>query len=82
MADRPIKMRDLKKILARYGVECSASRGKGSHILFEKMSPEGVFSYPIPTHDRDVKVCYVQGCRKKFRLRAIDGVTDQDFYAT
>ena len=80
MADRSIKMRDLKAILARYGVSWTAGRGKGSHILFEKTFPEGVFSYPVPTHDTDVKVYYVQGCRKKFRLRGTDGITDGEFY--
>ncbi len=80
MADRSIKLRDLKSILNRYGVTWSASRGKGSHLLFEKVFPEGTFSSPVPTHDPDVKVCYVRGCRKKFRLRAADGITDAEFY--
>ena len=80
MADRCIKMRDLKSILRRYGVEWSEKRGKGSHILFHKEFPEGVFTYPVPTHDTDVKICYVRGCRKKFRLRDSDGTTDKEFY--
>ena len=33
MADRTIKMAELKSILNRYGVEWSEQRGKGSHIL-------------------------------------------------
>jgi predicted RNA binding protein YcfA (HicA-like mRNA interferase family) len=79
MADRSLKMRELKLILARYGVECDESRGKGSHVLFRKEFPEGVFTFPVPTHAKDVLKCYVQGCRKKFRLRSTDGVSDKDF---
>lgn len=73
-------MRDLKSILGRYGVDWSEDRGKGSHLLFHKMFPEGVFTYPVPTHDLDVKICYVRACRKKFRLRLTDGITDKEFY--
>lgn len=80
MADRPIKLREPKAILARHGVSWRKNCGKGSHLLLEKAFPEGVFSYPMPTHDADIKVCYVQGCRKKFRFRAADGVTDREFY--
>jgi hypothetical protein len=39
-----------------------------------------VFTYPVPTHGKDIKICYVQGCRKKFRLRSVDGTSDKDFY--
>jgi hypothetical protein len=80
MADRSLKMRELKAILRRYGVECDESRGKGSHVLFFKAFPEGTFTYPVPSHGKDVIVPYVQGCRKRFRLRAQDGVSDKDFY--
>jgi len=80
MADQPIKMTRLQAILRRYGVEGTKGRGKGSHFMFSKAFPEGTFTYPVPTHGQDVKVCYVKGCRKKFRLRVEDGVTDKEFY--
>jgi hypothetical protein len=79
MADRSLKLSNLRKILRRFGVSEDQSMGKGSHTTFLKKFPEGVFSYPVPTHG-DVLVCYVKGCRKKFRLRAVDGVTDEEFY--
>jgi len=60
MADRSIKMRELKSTLSRYGVDADESRGKGSHVLFSKKFAEGVFTYPVPTHNKDVKfVTYV-----------------------
>ena len=80
MADRPLKLRKLKKILRRYGVRVDTSRGKGSHVLFWRTFPEGEFSYPVPNQS-DVKVCYVKGCRRRFRLTPEEGVSDEDFYS-
>lgn len=79
MADRTIKLKTLRRILRRYGVEKVRSRGKGSHVLFRKEFPEGVFTYPVPDR-KDVDVRYVRECRKKFRLTAEDGVSDEEFY--
>jgi len=79
MADRSLKLRYLRKILKRYGVAEDRAAGKGSHTTFFKQFPEGIFTYPVPTHG-DVLICYVKGCRKKFRLRVEDGVTDDEFY--
>lgn len=80
MADRPVKLRELRKILRRFGVNEDPSPGKGSHTTFFKQFSDGTFSYPIPTHPLEVLVCYVQGCRKKFRLTKEHGVSDKDFY--
>lgn len=81
MADRPLKLKDLSKKLRKYGVEEDSSIGKGSHTTFLKKFPEGIFTFPIPTHGSDVvKVCYGKGCRRKFRLRDEDGISDKDFY--
>ncbi len=80
MADRSIKMSKLKSILRRYGVSHSARRGKGSHCMFSKVIEGGTFSYPVPTHGKDVLAAYVRGCRKKFHLRDEGGVPDKEFY--
>jgi predicted RNA binding protein YcfA (HicA-like mRNA interferase family) len=77
MADRPLSFQKLTRILCRYGV--SVSRQRGSHVVFSKRFPEGEFSYPVPKR-KDVMVCYVQGCRRKFRLTLAHGVTDEEFY--
>jgi hypothetical protein len=79
MADRTIKLRRLRQILKSFGVQWNPGKGKGSHGSFIKAMEGGVFSYPVPD-EKDVLVCYVRGCRKKFKLTAEDGVSDQDFY--
>ena len=81
MPDRSIKMKELRRILRRYGVGEDTSRGKGSHTVFFKEMGRGVVTYPVPT-DRDVLICYVRGCRKRFALRVEDGVTDAEFYGS
>jgi hypothetical protein len=82
MADRPLKLRELRKLLGKYGVTEDASLGKGSHTMFLRKINESVFSYPVPTHGRDVlPIPYVKGCRKKFKLTEKDGVTDKEFYS-
>jgi len=79
MADRKIKLRDLRRILRRYGVGVDSKRGKGSHVYFFRQFPEGTFGYPVPD-EPDVKVGYVKGCRRRLRLTADDGVSDEEFY--
>jgi len=79
MPDHALKLRDLIKIMASYGVAWDASRGKGSHGVFWKIIDGGKYTYPVPNR-KEVLVCYVKGCRKKFRLTTDDGVTDEEFY--
>lgn len=80
MADRSIKLRELRRILIRYEVGEDTSRGKGSHTTFFKKMARGTVTYPVPTSPRDVLVCYVRGCRQRFGLRVVDGVSDEEFY--
>ena len=77
MADRPLKLRDLSKIVRRYGVW--EEQGK-KHLKFLRNIEGSVFSYPVPRHGTDVKQCYVAGLRKHLRLTAADGVSDNEFY--
>jgi hypothetical protein len=80
VADRPLKLRDLRRILKSFGVDEDPSLGKGSHTTFLLRTTDGVISYPVPTHRSDVLQCYIRGCRKAFGLTVADGVSDQDFY--
>lgn len=80
MPDRPLKLHDLRRILRSFGVEEDPSRGKGSHTMFFRQFPEGFQSYPVPTHGSEVLRQYVAGCRKRFRLREQDGISDGEFY--
>jgi len=82
MPDRPIKLRDLRRILARYGCWEDASLGKGSHTTFLRTIDGVVWKYPVPTHGRDmIGIGYVKLIRKRFRLTRADGIADGDFYA-
>jgi len=69
----------LLRILRSFGVSADEYAGKGSHIKLTKDFADGHFSYPIPK-ERDVNPCYVKGCRKRFRLRLEDGISDEDFF--
>lgn len=80
MGRRTLTLRDLRRILASFGVGEDPNRGKGSHTMFFKTFDDGAVAYPVPTHGKEVKDCYVRGCRKKFRLTASDGIADDDFY--
>jgi predicted RNA binding protein YcfA (HicA-like mRNA interferase family) len=55
--DRTLPMRRLQSILSRYGVGWEVSRGKGSHIMFYRDFNEGRFTYPDPSHKKDVLIC-------------------------
>jgi hypothetical protein len=79
MGRHRLKLNDLRRILRSFGVSEVPSRGKGSHILFECTFEDGTFSYPVP-NQKDVKPCYVKGCRTRFRLLPEDGVSDEDFF--
>lgn len=76
----PISRKKLNKILKRYGVWQDPSKGKGSHTTYLRSTPEGVFSYPIPTHGNEVLDGYVSGLRKRLRLTSDDGVDDKEFF--
>ena len=63
-----------------FGVEENPSRGKGSHTYFFKIIDGDEVGYPVPTSKNPVLLCYVKGARRKFKLTADDGVSDQEFY--
>lgn len=80
MADRPLKLRELRKILARYGITEDKSRGKGSHTIFVQDKDDGKRVFTIPTTKKDVDTPYIRSLRTKFGLRKEDGVNDDEFY--
>jgi len=81
MAKRRLKLNELRRILASFGVTEDKKRGKGSHTTFVKQFPEEPKPriYSMPSR-KDVLPCYVKDCRRRFRLTPEDGVTDEDFY--
>jgi hypothetical protein len=82
LADRTIKLRELRRILAGFGIEEDSSKGKGSHTVFIQRDSDGkvIAQYTVPTNRNDLLVCYVRGCRKRFGLKVEDGTSDDDFY--
>jgi hypothetical protein len=80
MADRSMDIRDLRRAVKRFGGWEDASRGKGSHTMFFRKRDAGIFSYPIPTHDKMIWKKYVKGLRERLGLTEKDGVSDNDFY--
>ena len=80
MADRSIKLRQLRKILRSFECWEVRSRGKGSHTMFFWKFGDSTFSVPVPKRD-DVLVCYIKKIRRQFRLTEDDGVDDNDFYS-
>jgi hypothetical protein len=48
---------------------------------FFKIFPDGEFGYPVPQHGKDVPAVYVKGLRKRLRLTAEDGVSDEEFFS-
>jgi hypothetical protein len=78
----PIRLKKLRKCLKQFDVWEETSRGKGSHTLFKRQIEDQVYSYPIPTHDKDVLDCYVKQLRKQFRLTPDDGVSDEQFFCS
>ena len=77
---RILTLKQLRQRLAAFGVDENPGGGKGSHTLFEKTFADGTYTYPVPTSRKDVLPCYVKGCRKRFRLTAEDGVSDEEFF--
>jgi len=79
--DQRWPFKKLRKALKRYGVIEDKSLGKGSHTTFCRKIDGGVFTYPIPTHDKEVAKCYIEGLRERLRLKSNDGVSDEEFYS-
>lgn len=76
-AKRTVKLRDLKKILSRFGITYQPGR---KHPKF--VSADGRLKYPIPyTKDSDdVYIAYIGPLRRKFSLIEKHGCDDGRFW--
>ena len=63
-----------------WALRCAIASREGSHTLFDKQFDDGEFTYPIPTHSKDVNPAYVKGARRKFRLTPEDVISDDEFF--
>lgn len=77
--NRPLRFRELRRILKRYGIVEVPDRGKGSERWFEGRVPTG---YPITCHGegKEVGRGLVAAVRRHFKLTPTDGVSDHEFY--
>lgn len=82
MPDRPLKYRDLRRLLAQFGIVEDVSRGKGSHRMFSGVVDGREVRYPIPCHSEGDELArqYVKAVRRAFRLTEADGTADDVFY--
>ncbi|HVX86269.1 MAG TPA: hypothetical protein VH253_15910 [Phycisphaerae bacterium] len=80
MSDVPLKLRELRRILTRFGIAEDPSRGKGSHTLFHATIDGRAVSFPLPTSRDDINAAYIRAVRKKFHLTPQFGVSDREFY--
>ena len=87
MPDRSIKFNILVRILASYGLEVGAAKGQGARGSEAKVVGKHMVTgehriHVLGKHGRNPEVLrqQVANLRRKFGLKADDGVTDEDFY--
>lgn len=79
---KPLRYRELRKILAKRGISELLDRGKGSHRMFVGVADGKRVSYPVKCHNenQEYSVSVVEAIRRAFRLSAADGIPDDEFY--
>jgi len=79
---KPLKYRDLRKRLRRYGVQEDPFRGKGSERMFVGYVAGRLVTYPTKCHSEgdEKPVPVIEAIRRAFRLREEEGISDADFY--
>ena len=82
MPEKPLKYRDLRRILASFGVEELAHRGKGSHRMFSAVIEGRPNRYPVKCHNENQEFSrsIVAAIRRRFELTEEHGISDDNFY--
>lgn len=77
LEDKPLKYRELRRALSRFGVREIKHRGKGSHRLFVHPNIKGLkISYPVKCHSEGQEIAsYVVR-----RIRQTFDISLEDFY--
>jgi len=83
MAEQPLSYRRLRRILHAFGIEEDVSRGKGSHRTFVGVVDGRIVKYPTKCHNENQPkpMAVVKAIRRAFKLTAVDGIADRDFYS-
>lgn len=81
---KPLKYRELRRILKKRGVVENRVRGKGSERMFIGYVEGRKVTYPTKCHhEGDEKpVPVIDAIRRAFQLTPEHGVSDEDFYST
>ena len=82
--DKPVKYRELLKLVSKFGVYEDKQRAKGSERLWVKVNPDGTkLSIPVTCHGEnyEIGVGLIRTIRRRFKLTEKDGVSDKTFYS-
>jgi hypothetical protein len=80
---KPLKYRDLRRRLKRYGIQENKVRGKGSERMFVGYVHGRLVTYPTKCHhEGDEKPTpVIEAIRRHFCLTEEYGITDKEFYS-
>jgi hypothetical protein len=83
VADRPLKYRNLVKILKRFNVYEDKKRGKGSERMLCRVVEGRLEQFPIRCHNENEEKprAVIKALRRRLGLTRDDGVPDGEFYA-
>jgi hypothetical protein len=79
---KPLKYRDLRKRLRRFGIRENETAGKGSERMFVGYVDGRLVTYPTKCHGegQEKPIPVIEAIRRHFHLTAQHGVTDNQFY--
>jgi hypothetical protein len=80
---KPLKYRDLRKRLKKYGIAEDKSRGKGSERMFVGYVEKRLVTYPTKCHNegQEKPVPVIEAIRRHFHLTEEFGISDKEFYS-
>jgi hypothetical protein len=83
MMKKPLKYRDLRRRLKKYGIEEDKMRGKGSERMFVGYVNGRRTTYPTKCHNEgDEKPSpVIEAIRRAFGLTEQNGISDKEFYS-
>ncbi len=79
---KPLKYRELRKRLKRFGVVEDKKRGKGSERMFVGIVASRKVTYPTKCHNEgdEKPVPVIEAIRRAFQLTEEHQVADEEFY--
>ncbi|MGO8746174.1 MAG: hypothetical protein ACLQNE_09310 [Thermoguttaceae bacterium] len=80
---KPLKYRELRRILKKRGIAENPLRGKGSERMFVGYVDGRKVTYPTKCHNEgdEKPIPVIDAIRRAFHLTEEHGVSDKDFYS-